>query len=663
MPQADFNRCRSAASKATSSLKTPLTTLFSATSAGVLVMGLAAPTQADLTILGVGNGALDLPKMQAIFRPQSTAGVASTSDPLSSDLGDLADLFADLPGFEDFGSSLGLNEFAIEGYTDTGASTVLIGGFTALSYGLDQLPNVVFEDVGIGGAEQFGVSARYTVQMPLANPAEINSDPANFIHTVPDIHTSIKGLGEGIDAGDLIDPIDQIIASYFDFNVYGMPLLENKTLVMDARGLNQFMYAEDVESLTLEPAIATMLYDNSAPAPAWDPSNTGNPGRPDAEQADFIFDLEFADFGGFTQTFDPTDPNAVPNGPSLSHNPMVGGNLPASVNETIDDRDDVPGVSLSFDGQTTEGSFLFDTGGSISVMSSAKAGDIGIVFDEGQGRFEDSQGVPLSDDRAFSIQVSGVGGTTDLNGYILDRLDLPGYRMVNGEEVPELFTVFDVPIVIADIGITDPDTNEEFILDGVFGMNLLFGTTFIDGAIDPTLVDLALIPGAFNYVTYDETDNRVMLFDGRGDFDFSGVRDANDIDALGLAIGEPFTLDTAVYDLDFDGDIDADDLNQLITEYFRTVPGDSDLDGDVDLVDLDALGQNWDSMAGWAGGDFNLDGNVDLVDLDLLGQNWGFGTTDSSSFAAALAASGVPEPASAMLLLTALPLLGRGRRA
>lgn len=88
---------------------------------------------------------------------------------------------------------------------------------------------------------------------------------------------------------------------------------------------------------------------------------------------------------------------------------------------------------------------------------------------------------------------------------------------------------------------------------------------------------------------------------------------------------------------------------------------DFNTDGIVDLLDLDILGQNW-QLAGTAStGDANGDGVVNLLDLDQLGGQW----QQSSSFAEALAASGiaVPEPASIALIgLAAVGGLSRRRK-
>ncbi len=80
-------------------------------------------------------------------------------------------------------------------------------------------------------------------------------------------------------------------------------------------------------------------------------------------------------------------------------------------------------------------------------------------------------------------------------------------------------------------------------------------------------------------------------------------------------------------------------------------------DGAVDLLDLDILGQNWQMTGDALAGDANADGVVDLLDLDILGSQW-----QGSSFAEALAASGiaVPEPASLVTLIS-IGLLAKAR--
>ena len=139
-----------------------------------------------------------------------------------------------------------------------------------------------------------------------------------------------------------------------------------------------------------------------------------------------------------------------------------------------------------------------------------------------------------------------------------------------------------------------------------------------------------------------------------GDFNGDEIGDITDVDLFMTAMADgPYNIK---FDLDRDGDVDADDHTLLIETELGTAFGDTDLDGDVDLSDLSTLAGNWDTAGaaiGWSGGDLNGDRAVDIGDLSLLAANWGF---------PAAAAANVPEPATALLLAVGAPALLRRRR-
>ena len=84
--------------------------------------------------------------------------------------------------------------------------------------------------------------------------------------------------------------------------------------------------------------------------------------------------------------------------------------------------------------------------------------------------------------------------------------------------------------------------------------------------------------------------------------------------------------------------------------------GDANIDGNVNATDLNALAVNWQGEASWSGGDFTADGAVGAPDLNLLGINW------QESVLAAPSASSVPEPASGIVLVILLSLIGIKQR-
>jgi hypothetical protein len=112
-------------------------------------------------------------------------------------------------------------------------------------------------------------------------------------------------------------------------------------------------------------------------------------------------------------------------------------------------------------------------------------------------------------------------------------------------------------------------------------------------------------------------------------------------------------------------------------EVAYTLLGDANLDGLVNGSDFNILAANFNqSITGWDQGDFNYDGLVNASDFNELAANFNQGVSGAAStgdvaaldaFAVAnglsLPTSGVPEPASAALLLVgAASLLSRRSR-
>jgi len=131
-----------------------------------------------------------------------------------------------------------------------------------------------------------------------------------------------------------------------------------------------------------------------------------------------------------------------------------------------------------------------------------------------------------------------------------------------------------------------------------------------------------------------------------------------DLNGDGLVNGEDVS---ALYDhfgdtdlsWDFNGDltVDFDDVIYLLTEMYGTALGDTNIDGKVDGTDLSVMAGGFAGPGGYHQGDLNADGLIDGVDLSRLAQAF-----DASS------TSAVPEPMTALLLLSASGCLLRYRR-
>ena len=216
-------------------------------------------------------------------------------------------------------------------------------------------------------------------------------------------------------------------------------------------------------------------------------------------------------------------------------------------------------------------------------------------------------------------------------------------------------------------GIGDTDSDGVFEVSDISGVggfeellasnNNLFNAAAdanADGLIDTRdLLDLgpALLSGGAASPVLNEYSEALLR---RADLDSNGQADSADLELLYSNAGSS----DALYDLNLDGVVDADDAQLMITGLFRTVAGDFNLDGEVDAADYTL----WrDGLAGSslvADGDF--DGDVDQNDFSVWAAAFGF---SREAFGAGSSVA-VPEPAAATLLSAMLMTmtLSRGRR-
>ena len=131
-----------------------------------------------------------------------------------------------------------------------------------------------------------------------------------------------------------------------------------------------------------------------------------------------------------------------------------------------------------------------------------------------------------------------------------------------------------------------------------------------------------------------------------GDFNGSGILDAEDIDMLSAVVGSSSPL----FEVHQDGAIDVLDRVLWIQELAMTRAGDTDLDGDVDFPDFLSLSVSFGQEGGWAQGDFDGNRMVEFPDFLLLSANFTFERTDATQ---------VPEPDQFRVLLLLFLVLRR----
>ena len=103
----------------------------------------------------------------------------------------------------------------------------------------------------------------------------------------------------------------------------------------------------------------------------------------------------------------------------------------------------------------------------------------------------------------------------------------------------------------------------------------------------------------------------------RGDLDGDQIRSVADIDLLQDAIHAG--THARLFDLNGDGMVDREDLDELVSNILDTTYGDTDLNGIVNHTDFERLAANFGrSRVSWADGDFDGDDDVDFRDFNLL---------------------------------------------
>lgn len=433
----------------------------------LLVLGAATNARA-VEIIGVQPFAFDQPQVYALLQP------AAGGAPYSADIG------------------FGIKTFNISGFLDTGSSGIVISTSTYEALEVPVAPGVVFKDVAIGGTTNFNVSQPVNVRIAPSNAADV--DNLATFNTVYNQATSNVRLQLGpTNVGT--DPLG------FPVDVFGMPVMMGKTVVMDPKPLHN----QD-PSFPFPLPMQTYIYDQGTP---FNPATADtNPGIP---QTSHQVQLSYGDFGRFTQTVPDTA-----TGSTINHNPFIGPNplLQLDPNPTVDN---TPPVRISYQGNDASGSFLLDTGAVASFISTDLAAQLNVRYVEGTFGTDapvlevfdpanpGQPGTPIA--KQFAIPIGGIAGAITTSGFFLDSLTL---QTLQGGPVltdPNNMHYLGAPVLVHDIDLEDPLTGDTLTLDGIFGMNFLVASAFL--APDLNIGDTAF--GPYDWITYDEPNGLLGL--------------------------------------------------------------------------------------------------------------------------------------------------------
>ncbi|MEO0513863.1 MAG: hypothetical protein AAF086_01030 [Planctomycetota bacterium] len=219
---------------------------------------------------------------------------------------------------------------------------------------------------------------------------------------------------------------------------------------------------------------------------------------------DLQIQLSYGNFADYTTV----EPANAPF-PTIPHNPFIGTAPVADIGGVAPI--ETPGLTLTQGTKTTSGSFLFDTGGSVSLLSSALSADLGVTLENGNVFID---GVRAASEDTFSVQIQGVGGEpSEIVGVYLDSAVIPTLAGdPNNPDDPNHIHVDRAPFFIADITLPDPtgpdDITKAITLDGVLGMNYLTPSAEVElvslGIVQlPFPVNLTQSP--YDFAVFDET--------------------------------------------------------------------------------------------------------------------------------------------------------------
>jgi hypothetical protein len=217
-------------------------------------------------------------------------------------------------------------------------------------------------------------------------------------------------------------------------------------------------------------------------------------------------------FDRFTQT---TPAGAA--GPTLNANPFIGPDPLAALEGTFPLPTTPPGITVSLGGSQVTGTFLLDTGSQITSISSAMALALGVRYwAPGDPGYDPETPATLVKDadgslitHQFTVDISGIAGTTTLAGFHLDSLlvrTMEGDPLVDGD--PNHLDFVSAPVFVHDIELMDPVTLDTFTFDGILGTNYLFGSGDLSALAG---FDVPFRPGPFELLVLDFDSSTATL--------------------------------------------------------------------------------------------------------------------------------------------------------
>ena len=456
-------------------------------------------------------------------------------------------------------------------YLDTGASGILLSLETADYMQFDIYASAQFVDTGIGGDEYFDVSEPLYI-----GTADFNApDPydLNIYYLNGPWHFQVSR--EYSEGGFFMEPLD----------VLGIPVMAGRTVVL--RPIRDFDIFEEIPYFT---------------------ADIKDPNDPNIPAVDFQVALRFEKY------ISPSNPQNIPPLPVLAYNPVIDN------------------ITIERDGNSSTGNWLFDTGGSVSVISNDQAMTLGLVDEEGEPLVEPD----------FYVSIGGVGGEVNLPGFTLDKLSVPtlsGFNLV----------FLNARVCVQNIGVWDEDTGDFTFLDGVFGSNFICASfTF-----DSETWDLEISSTPFDNIIID-TRNALLGFDVAPEYplptcQFTDLNADCRVDTIDFSLFAQHWRRTDCSsddgfcngaDIDADGSVNFSDFVLLADDWLKNecqYPCGSekrpypvaDLTHDccVNISDLMVFTEEWLNSCDWLnfncrGGDFDRDGTVSFRDFTVFSDNW-----------------------------------------